>query len=159
MHLNYDIWFFWEDEDWTFAGRNGHSRRTGALWVLSGILLQKPETGRILPNYRELLRKIIEYVKGWVYLHRTDACRQRNILDGSWGYQVIGYYAPTARYGNAEDFMFFMNEMHKAGIGVISTAPAYFPWDTYGLSALTGHAFMNTRSSRQALILTGDSDS
>ena len=109
-----------------------------------------PVAGSEFYNYRELAVRLAEYVREMGYTHVELLPVMEHPLDASWGYQVIGYYAPTARYGTPEDFMFFVNELHKAGIGVIlDWVPAHFPRDSYGLAAFDGTCLYEHQDPRQ----------
>lgn len=143
--------FAWEDADW-IARREKADVGQEPVSVYEMYLgsFAKPEDGRLYYNYRELAPMVISYVKDMGYTHVELMPVMEHPFDGSWGYQVIGYYAPTARYGTAQDFMFFVNELHKAGIGVIlDWVPAHFPRDTYGLSAFDGTCLYEHRDPRQ----------
>ena len=145
--------FAWSDEAWqqkkAETGTTGAKTAPVSVYeVHLGSFARKPQTvhedGSVLAgsefyNYRELAGKLADYVKQEGYTHVELMPIMEHPLDESWGYQVTGYYAPTSRYGTPEDFMYFMDYMHREGIGVIlDWVPAHFPRDSWGLSQFDG---------------------
>lgn len=132
--------FKWEDKE--FIKKRKTFRKENAPISVYELYLGSflaPKDDEEYANYREIADKLIPYVMEMGYTHVELMPVMEHPLDASWGYQVIGYYAPTARYGTPEDFMYFVNELHKAGIGVIlDWVPAHFPRDIYGLSSFDG---------------------
>ena len=143
--------FAWEDEDFVknrVKFQNGNVPMSVYEVYLGSVV--DPKEGEDYANYREIAPKLIEYVKKMNYTHVELMPVMEHPFDGSWGYQVIGYYAPTARYGSPEDFMYLVNELHKAGIGVIlDWVPAHFPRDVYGLSNFDGTCLYEHQDPRQ----------
>ena len=143
--------FEWEDEAFVEkrAAFQTGSAPVNVYEMYLGSFLKAGE-GEAYANYREIADRLVPYIKEMGYTHVELMPVMEHPFDGSWGYQVIGYYAPTARYGSPKDFMYFVNELHKAGIGVIlDWVPAHFPRDVYGLSNFDGTCLYEHQDPRQ----------
>ncbi|KAA3626207.1 MAG: 1,4-alpha-glucan branching protein GlgB [Proteobacteria bacterium] len=101
---------------------------------------QRGEQGGFL-NYRELAHRLVEYVRDQGFTHIELLPITEHPLDDSWGYQTLGYYAPTSRFGDADDFRYLVDHCHRHGIGVLlDWVPAHFPRDEHGLARFDGSA-------------------
>ena len=145
----------WDDTEW-MAGRKGQQRLDAPISVYEvhlGSWQKTPDKDLGLKwlTYRELAEKLVPYVKEMGYTHMELLPITEHPLDGSWGYQTIGYFAPTSRHGTPDDFRYFVETAHKAGIGVIMDwVPAHFPKDAHGLSFFDGTHLYEHADPRQA---------
>lgn len=141
----------WNDKDWIQArDKDKYKTKPMSVYELHAGSFKTPDDEREFLNYRELAPAVIEYVTKMGYTHVELMPVMEHPFDGSWGYQVTGYYAPTARYGTPDDFKFFMDELHRAGIGVIlDWVPAHFPKDAFGLARFDGTCLYEHFDKRQ----------
>ncbi len=125
------------------AGRRRRQSASGApvsiYEVHLGSWRRVPEEGDRFLDYRELGRQLGDYARDMGFTHVELLPVMEHPFYGSWGYQTIGYYAPTRRYGAPQDFMAFVDELHPRGIGVLlDWVPAHFPQDAHGLAFFDG---------------------
>ncbi|MBQ1491252.1 MAG: 1,4-alpha-glucan branching enzyme, partial [Blautia sp.] len=147
--------FVWTDEDWIKA-RESFDEKTSPMAIYEvhpGSWMKHPwsaENEEGFYNYREFAMRLTKYVKDMGYTHVELMGIAEHPFDGSWGYQVTGYYAPTSRYGSPQDFLFLVNYLHRNGIGIIlDWVPAHFPRDAHGLANFDGTACYEHEDPRQ----------
>ena len=146
----------WKDTDW-IENRKQQTRETELKKPMAiyechlGSWKKKIEDSDFgFYTYRELAKMLCDYVKKMGYTHVELMGIAEYPFDGSWGYQVTNYYAPTSRYGSPEDFMYFVDHMHANGIGVIlDWVPAHFPRDAHGLGRFDGMPLYEHPDSRR----------
>ena len=140
----------WQDADWLKKRKQTNWKKEPmVIYEMHLGSFEKPMGGGFY-TYRELADKTAEYCKKMGYTHVELMPVMEHPLDASWGYQVIGYYAPTSRYGTPEDFMYFVDHLHQAGIGVIlDWVPAHFPKDEHGLGRFDGTCLYEHLDKRQ----------
>ena len=146
--------FTWHDDRWMTkrAGWNAAESPMSIYEVHPGSWKRHPheEDEDGFYNYRELAAELTEYIKKMGYTHIELMGIAEHPFDGSWGYQVTGYFAPTSRYGTPEDFQYMIDYFHKHNIGVIlDWVPAHFPRDAHGLANFDGEALYEHPDSRR----------
>jgi 1,4-alpha-glucan branching enzyme len=131
----------WNDQQWlSERARKDHLKEPMSIYeVHLGSWLRGPHNSYL--SYRELADKLVEYAVRMGYTHLELLPIMEHPFSGSWGYQVVGYYAPTSRFGSPQDFMYFVDRCHQSGIGIIvDWVPGHFPKDAHGLAHFDGTA-------------------
>jgi 1,4-alpha-glucan branching enzyme len=131
--------YTWHDQAWMESRRERQSLKSPlAIYEVHLGSWRRGEGNRML-SYRELAEQLVDYATEMGFTHLELLPVMEHPLDESWGYQTIGYFAPTSRYGTPQDFMYFVDYCHQHGIGVIlDWVPAHFPSDAHGLAYFDG---------------------
>lgn len=140
----------WKDKKW-MEKRQKKNALDAAISIYEVHLgsWRRDENGDFL-NYRDLAHQLVDYVKDMGFSHIQLMPVSEHPFDGSWGYQPIGLFAPTSRFGSTEDFQYFVDHCHKNGVGLlIDWVPGHFPTDAHGLARFDGTALYEHQDPRQ----------
>ncbi len=145
--------YAWTDGEWMAARADAgesFARPMSTYEVHLGSWRRVPEDGNRPLTYRELADQLVTYVKAQGFTHIELLPVLEHPYSGSWGYQVIGFFAPTSRHGHPNDFKYFVDACHRAGIGVLlDWVPGHFPKDAHGLARFDGTALYEHEDPRQ----------
>ena len=144
--------YSWGDAEWmgSRGARHEHDQPLSVYEVHLGSWRRNPEEGNRYLSYREVAPLLAAYVKEMGFTHVQFLPLTEHPFDGSWGYQTLGYFAPTSRFGTPQDFMFLVDTLHQAGIGVLMDwVPAHFPVDGHGLGLFDGTHLYEHADQRQ----------
>ena len=145
--------FEWADQQWLLdrAQTEWNKQPVSIYEVHLGSWRNTSDDPNTFPNYRSIASPLIEHVKKLGFTHIELLPVTEHPLDASWGYQTVGYFAPTSRYGTPDEFREFVDACHHAGLGVIMDwAPAHFPKDAHGLAQFDGHPLYEHHDPRNA---------
>lgn len=137
----WDLESSWNDEKWlTKRKKNAGKAKPVSVYEMHvGSWKRVPEEGNRSLSYRELAKELPQYLNEMGFTHVEFMPVMEHPFFGSWGYQVTGYFAPSSRFGNPQDFMHLIDSLHQAGIGVIlDWVPSHFPSDLHGLHYYDG---------------------
>jgi len=141
----WDLDYEWRDQDWMKEryNRNALDKPFSVYEVHLGSWRRVPDEGDRFLTYREMAHELADYVREMGFTHVEFLPVMEHPFYGSWGYQVLGFFAPTSRYGTPQDFMYLVDHLHQNGIGVIlDWVPSHFPEDVHGLVYFDGtHIF------------------
>jgi 1,4-alpha-glucan branching enzyme len=150
----WELDYTWGDREWmeNRRARNSAEAPISVYEVHLGSWMRAPEEGNRPLTYRELAPKLAEYVKRMGFTHVEFLPVMEHPFYGSWGYQSLGYFAPTSRYGSPQDFMYLIDCLHRHGIGVIMDwVPSHFPNDEHGLGFFDGTHLFEHGDPRQGI--------
>jgi 1,4-alpha-glucan branching enzyme len=137
----WDLDYAWNDQEWMAArrGKNALNAPLAIYEVHLGSWRRKPEEDDRFLTYREMAPELADYVKDLGFTHVEFLPIMEHPFFGSWGYQTLGYFAPTSRFGTPQDFMYLVDYLHQQGIGVIlDWVPSHFPSDEHGIGFFDG---------------------
>jgi 1,4-alpha-glucan branching enzyme len=150
----WDLDYSWSDQEWMAQRktRNGADAPASIYEVHLGSWRRVPEEGNRSLTYREMAGFLPDYVANLEFTHVEFLPLMEHPFYGSWGYQTLGYFCPSSRYGTPQDLMFLIDRLHQRGIGVIlDWVPSHFPTDGYGLGFFDGTHLYEHEDPRQGI--------